>query len=267
MNRNLTCLSLGLLFVSLLAGCRASRVLFPEMDAGDTNWLKKESSHYFIYYRPGSPASQDIDNRIAKTLDSCFEDVLSQLKVDFLDKISYYLYSSPDDLERWAEWHRWGFFVGEFEYAVGVYDSIHKRIDAHETVHVIAYHTIGIAKLIFLNEGLAEAVTRYHDRYAAGKLVMHQKCKSLLYRGTLSPLEVLADNDRFKGIYLSPDVYNYYNQCGSFARYLIDQFGLTKFKFLLPRAGEDNYKKIFQEIYGKSVDDFEKEWHEFLRNY
>jgi hypothetical protein len=266
MVRSLTYLSTGLLFVALLVGCRASRVLFPEIDDGDTNWLERESYHYFIYYRPGSPASQDID-KIAKTLDSCFEDVLSQLKVDFSDKISYYLYNSPDDLERWAERYRWGFFVGEFEYAVGVYDSIHKRINAHETVHVIAYHTVGIAKLIFLNEGLAEAVTHYHDRYSTGKLIIHKKCKSLLYRGTLFPIDVLADNDRFKGIYLSPEVYNYYNECGSFVRYLSDQYGLAKFKFLLPRADENNYKRIFQEIYGKSIEDFEKEWHEFLRNY
>lgn len=266
MIRNLAYLSMGLVIILLLVGCRASRVLFPEIYDGDTNWLKRESVHYFIYYRPGSPASKDID-KIAKTLDSCFGDALTQLKVDFSDKISYYLYNSPDDLGRWANWSRWGFFVGEFEYAVQVYASINYRIDAHETVHVIAYHTIGIAKLIFLNEGLAEAVTHYHDRWSLGKLVIHETCKSLLHQGKLFSLEVLADNDRFKEIYLSPEGNDYYTECGSFVRYLIDQYGLDKFKFLLPRAGEDNHRKVFQEIYGKSIDDFEKEWHEFLHDY
>jgi hypothetical protein len=266
MPKSLTYLSAGILIASLLAGCRVSRVLVPEMHQGDTNWLSKETTHYFIYYRPVSAASQDI-NKIAKTLDSCFVDVLSQLEVDFSDRISYYLYSSPDDLERWADWHRWGFFVGEFEYATGVYDSVHKRINAHETVHVIAYHTIGIAKLISLNEGLAEAVAHCHDRDPAGKLVIHNKCKARLYGGVLFSIHVLADNDRFKEIYHSPQVYDYYAACGSFASYLIDQYGLASFKFLLPRAGENNHKQVFQEIYGESIADLEKEWHEFLRHY
>lgn len=258
---------MGLVSLLLLMGCRASRVLFPEIHKEDTDWLRTESRHYFIYYRPASPASRDIDN-IAKTLDSCFEDVLSQLEVDFSNKISYYLYNSPDDLERWADWKRWGFFVGEFQYAVGVYASTGDRISSHETAHVIVYHTIGIAKLIFLNEGLAEAVTHYHDRNPiTEKLRIHEQCRSLLYRDALFPLDVLAENDRFRGIYLSPEVHHYYRECGSFARYLVDQYGLDKFKFLLPRADEDNYKDVFQEIYGMKIYDFEEEWHEFLRNY
>ena len=266
MNRSLAYLSIWLLLLSLFIGCRASHVLFPEIYEEDTNWLRTECSHYFVYYRPGSLASQDID-KITKTLDSCFEDVISQLKMEFSDKISYYLYNSPEDLEHWAGWRHWGFFVGEFESATGVYNSAYRSINAHETVHVIAYHTIGIAKLIFLNEGLAEAITHFHERWPSGELTIHKKCKLLLYEKKLFPLDVLADNDRFKEIYLSPEGGNYYIQSGSFVRYLIDQYGLDKFKFLLPRAGEDNYKEIFRELYGQSIDDFEKEWRHFLSIY
>jgi hypothetical protein len=255
-----------MLLLLLLTNCRASRILFPEVYEEDTNWLKRESSHYFIYYRPGSPASQNID-KIAKSLDSCYEDVLSQLKVDFLDKISYYLYNSADDLQRWAQWHRWGFSLGEFESAVEVYDSKDEIINSHETVHGIVYNTIGLGKLSFLDEGIAEAIAHYHERWPSGKLTLHKNCKLLLYEEKLFPLDVLADNDRFKEIYLSPESGNYYNQCGSFVRYLIDQYGLDKFKFLLPRAGEDNYKEIFQELYGQSIDEFEKEWRHFLSIY
>jgi hypothetical protein len=266
MNRSLAYFSIGLLLFSLLTGCRASRILFPEIYGGDTNWLKAESSHYFIYYRPDSPASHDIGN-IAKSLDSCFEDVIVQLGVDFSGKISYYLYNSTDDLEHWAGWHRWGFFVGDFQSAVQVYDSVRTRINAHETVHVIVYQTVGIFKLGFLNEGIAEAIAHYYERWPSGNLTLHKNCKLLLYEEKLFPLDVLADNDRFKEIYLSPESGNYYNQCGSFVRYLIDQYGLDKFKFLLPRAGEDNYKEIFQELYGQSIDEFEKEWRHFLSIY
>jgi len=266
MIRSSACLFIGLLLTSVLFGCRVSRVLFPEIYDGDTNWLKSGSSHYFIYYRPNSPASQDINN-IRKTLDSCFEDVLRQLEVDFSDKISYYLYNSCDDLERWAGWHKWGFFVGEFQSAFQVYDSTSRSLNSHETVHVMVYYKIGVAKLCFRNEGIAEAITHFHERWPSGKLTLHNRCKLLLYEKKLFPLEVLADNDRFKEIYLSPEGSNYYTQSGSFVRYLIDQYGLTKFKFLLPRAGEDNYREVFQQLYGKSIDDFEKEWRHLLSVY
>ncbi len=266
MVRRLKYLSAGILLLWLLAGCRVSRVVFPEIDKADQNWLRTESFHYFIYYRPGSPASQRIE-QIAKQLDSCFQDVLEELDVSFSSKISYYLYNSVDDLEKWAGSRRWGFFVGELDYAVEVYGSTGKKMNSHETVHVIAYHTVGISELIFLNEGLAEAVAHCHDRTPIGGLVIHKTCQSLLRRDRLFPLDTLTDNDRYKEIYLSPEVNNYYSQCGSLVRYLIDQYGLAKLKSLLPRADRDNYRTIFHAIYRKSIEDFEEEWREFLRDY
>ncbi len=264
--RRLALLSLCMLTVWQLAGCRVSRVLLPEVDAGDENWLKKESSHYFIYYRPGSPASQSID-QIAELLDSCFEDVLIQLDVNFSSKISYYLYNSSDELERWAGWHRWGFFVGEFEYVAQVYDTPRKNISSHETAHVIAYHTIGMSKLIFLNEGIAEAVAHCHERTPGGELVIHETCKRLLAQNDLFSLDVLTDNGRFEEIYRSPDARKYYYQSGSLVRYLIDEYGLIKFKSLLPKTTQDNYKRIFYEIYDQSIEEFGKQWRQFLRDY
>lgn len=255
------------LFLLIITSCRASQVLLPEIYNGDTNWLKKESTHYFIYYRPGSLASHDINDKISKTLDSCFEDVLNQLEVDFSDKISYYIYNSSEELEIWAGWQHWGFFVGEFEYAVGVYNSTHNTMNSHETVHIVAYHTIGIAKLFFLNEGLAHEITLNHQRWSNQKLILHKHCKILLYENKLFLLDELADNSRFKEIYLSPRVQDYYVESGSFVKYLIDQYGLAEFKYFLSKAGEDNYKQLFRKIYSKSIEDFEQEWKHFLSAY
>ncbi|MFH1337137.1 MAG: hypothetical protein ABII96_11520, partial [Candidatus Zixiibacteriota bacterium] len=71
----------------------------------------------------------------------------------------------------------------------------------------------------------------------------------------------------FKSTYHTKWSYYYYLASGSFVRYLIDSYGINKLKIFLPIARKDNYKEIFLEIYGKSIDDFEKEWREFLRHY
>jgi len=257
---------IGLIIIVLIViSCNASRVLLPELYEDDTNWLKTESMHYFIYYRPGSPASENIE-KICKELDSCFSDVLNQLQVNFTAKVHYYLYNSRDDIKRNTRRDYYGFAPEEFECAAQIYASKSAKLDAHETVHVIVYNTIGVSKLDFLEEGFAEAIAHAHDEESAGKLSLHEQTEMLLYWDKLFSSEILANNNRFREISYSKGS-DLYTECGSFVRYLIDQYGLDKFKFLLPRASEDNYKKVFQEIYGKSIDDFEKEWHEFLRNY
>jgi|GEM_PF-1324948 len=256
----------GFVIIVLIVGCKASRVLLPELHEDDTNWLVSESVHYFIYYRLGSPAAEDIEE-ISENLDSCFTDVLNQLEVNYEAKIHYYLYNSKEDLQRNTRRDYFGFASREFQCAAQIYSSRFTKLNAHETAHIIVCNTIGMPKLYFLEEGIAEAVAHAHDEWSPGRLSLHCKAKMCLYLGRLFSLDTLADNDRFKEIYHSESGHDYYVACGSFVRYLIDRYGLAKFKFLLPRAGENNYKKIFQEIYGKNIHDFEKEWHEFLRNY
>jgi len=48
---------------------------------------------------------------------------------------------------------------------------------------------------------------------------------------------------------------------------LIDEYGLVKLKSLLPRTREDNYRKVFDAVYGKSIEDLDTEWREFLQHY
>ncbi|MGB8657633.1 MAG: hypothetical protein WCE90_07595 [Candidatus Zixiibacteriota bacterium] len=114
---------------------------------------------------------------------------------------------------------------------------------------------------------MAEAVTRADDEASPGKLSLHKRPKNLLYSDGLPRLEVLSDNAWFRKMSDSKSGYNYYLVSGSFVRYLIDHYGLGKFKLLLPKAGEDNYRRISQEIYSRSIDDFEEEWRDFLRCY
>ncbi len=265
-SRKPLCLCMGVLLLALIAGCRASRVLLPELHEDDTNWLMSESAHYFIYYRPGSPASENIEG-ISKNLDSCFVDVLTELDVKCTAKIHYYLYNSVDDLERSTGRPFFGFATGEFQCVAQAYTSASRRLDAHETVHIIVHMTIGLGRLRFLAEGIAEATAHAHDEGPPGLLNLHVWAKVFLHEDRLYALSDMTNNDWFKEITRSARSGVLYTTCGSFVRYLTDEYGLQRFKMFYPRATENDYEEVFREIYGMSIHDFEEEWHEYLRDY
>jgi hypothetical protein len=259
-------LCIGIELIILILGCEVSRVLLPEIHGNDTEWLKTESTHYFIYCRPGSPASENIDS-ISNNLDSCFVDVLTQLVVDYRAKIHYYLYNSKQDLEQNTNRDFVGFANSDFECIAQICSLKSSRFDAHESAHVIASQTLGEARIYFLDEGTAEAIAHAYDEVRPGRLVLHDRTGWLHHKNELFSLEVLTDNTQFSKIRKSSKAYDLYTMCGSFVRYLIDRYSLEQFKLFYPRAGENNYIQVFHQIYGKSITDFEKEWHEFLKNY
>jgi hypothetical protein len=247
--------------------CKASMVLFPEIDQGDTNWLKKETTHFYIYYRPESEAERDIEK---------FIEILEILQVKYENKINFFVYNSPEDLKKNVYERTWGFALGEHEAIAYYYPSNAQHEPrlgsfAHEVVHIIVYWTVGVKGSNFLNEGIAEAIEKYSLLWIRPpKLWLHYRSSMLLKNGKLLSIKQLSDNKFFKDIQNSRELYYtyyLYDQCGSLMRYLIDQYGIEKFKSFFPKADEDNYRAVFQYIYGKSIDEFEEEWHEFLRNY
>ncbi len=254
------------LLVIMIIGCDASKVLFPELYEKDTNWQMTESTHYFIYYRPGSPASDNI-KELSRDLDSCFEDVLVQLQVDFRAKIYYYLYNSQEDLTSNTGTDFAGFVEQDFQCIAEIYGSNHTELNAHETVHVITDNTIGSSDWNFLSEGVAVSIERAYNKDSSGKLDLYSQTQILIYFNEMIPLEILASNDLFNEIRLTNEAWNEYTICGSFVRYLTDQYGLERFKIFYSKAHEGNYKQVFYEVYNISIDDFEQEWHNFLRNY
>jgi hypothetical protein len=255
--------------------CKASMVLFPEIDQGNNNWLKKETVHFHIYYRPDSEAEKNIET-ISSYLDRKFIEILEILQVEYENKINFIIYDSPEDLKKHVYEKTWGFAVGEYEAVALYYPSkteYESRLGrfAHEVVHIIVYWTVGIRGSDFLNEGIAETIEKYSIlSIIPPKLWIHYKASTLMKNGKLLSIKQLSDNEFFKDIRDSRELYYtyyLYDQCGSLVRYLIDQYGIEKFKRFFAKADEDNYKTIFQYIYGKSIDEFEEEWHEFLRNY
>ncbi len=85
--------------------------------------------------------------------------------------------------------------------------------------------------------------------------------------GTLISLDNILETDNFE----SYDSSIIYPESGSFARFMIDNYGLDKMKsfFRVGNWKDSNavIKRNFQSVYGFSINRAEEEWLKFLDNY
>jgi hypothetical protein len=246
-------------------------VLFPEVDQGDTNWEMRRSQYFYIYFRPFSEASRDVEF-ISSYLDHMFRDCSEILNVNYQNKLKCYIYNSLQELQEKQLTKAGGLAMPEFETICYYYPnrSGYMAWDGfrHEIVHVLVYWTVGTMKLRFLEEGIAVAIQKRNWPAGYDRLWVHAVASKVLNNNCLFSINELAKNDFFKLQQERQDTtYHLYDQCGSLVRYLTDEYGMERFKSFYAKADQDNYRKVFRWIYGKEIKDFEKEWNEFLRNY
>lgn len=251
--------------------CKASMILFPEVDKGDTNWEMKESQHFYIYCRPSSEASRNIEF-LGRILERAFTDCSEILNAKYQNKIKCYLYNSVQELQEKQNTKLAGFAMPEFETICYYYPKSNWSWEwygfRHEIVHVLMYWTVGVKNLDFLAEGIAVAIEMWNWPAVYERLWVHAVASNAYKNNCLFSISQLASNKFFEDIRDEQDTtHHFYEQCGSLVRYLVDEYGIEEFKRFYSKAGEDNYRTIFQYTYDKSIDDFEEGWHEFLRNY
>ncbi len=269
MQRQKRCFFLFALGLALTLSCGVDQVLVPEIGGVDDNWELTESKHYYLYYRPQSETAEEI-KYIQGNLDYQFRDIVKTLNVTYENKISCYIYSSREDFQKGEDTRSTAHAFPELEKISGYHHQIRSSAK-HESVHVIAYWTIGTCKFRFLSEGLARGVGDYfYPSLNWRNSVVHVCGRELLADGKLLTISQLADNAFFKTLYGSEELraaFRPYDQSASFVGFLIGQHGLDRFKSFYAKANRNNYQDIFSCTYGKSIEDFEAEWHEFLRTY
>jgi len=256
----------GVFFVCILCltlqGCKeVSNVLLPDIVSTDSRWIMRETGHLYIHYRPGSKAEHDI-SYLADYLEDCAIQVENYLDVRFHNKIIYLIYASIRDKEENAREPGASCYAAPtLETVISVYDPPHDvwAIGCHELVHVVMYWNVGAAVSYLLSEGIAVAV----DGYWWGK-PLHNNTAGLLDQGSLKSLDTMFNNKLWYPIH-NEDEYLYYNQAGSFVKYLVDQYGIQPFKLFYTRAFYRQFQQTFQDIYQFSIDDFYNEWIDFLR--
>ncbi|MFB6214591.1 MAG: hypothetical protein ABEI54_01860, partial [Candidatus Bipolaricaulia bacterium] len=134
-------------------------------------------------------------------------------------------------------------------------------------VHIVAREKLNPLVPPFLSEGLVSALDFAHR--PEGVIDPHLVSKGLILANQFRSLDVLIKLTRM-GL-TRPDRMKYlYWQGGSFVAFLIDEYGLEKFKefyktdyITLTLHPDEAAGKIF----GKSISQLEKEWTDFLEGY
>ena len=126
---------------------------------------------------------------------------------------------------------------------------------SHEVNHVIEQNALGRPGTAFLGEGLASAVIseRFH---LLGKTYLHNWSAS--HDSEIPALSNLTDDDQW-------DRFNQqmtYAASASFLAYLLEVNGPAKLK-QLHQVTSAHFQERFQQIYGRSLAEAEREWRAF----
>jgi hypothetical protein len=204
------------------------------------DWLTLETKHLTLRYPKDSPRAATM-KQYGEKLDRAFESVLEQLGVDYTDRITMYIYRDAFQGKK---------LTGrELDFANPEGRSVHQGPNStlsHELTHCIALQ-IGTAQTGLLGEGIAvwlngDTPSGHHDRAA-----------KLLASGELPSMKDLLEKFR--------DQANGYPAAGSFCGYLIETYGIEKFRELYP-SSDPNAQAA--SVLGKSFDAIDADWRAFL---
>ena len=216
-------------------------------------WLLDRESKHFIYYtQPG----QTIPDWAVELHEVTYAKVTELFPAARAPKIEYYRYPSQINLGR-AFGHSWKGYATQTDEGSAVHSV--QSCHPHEVIHAITF-VVGRPPALF-EEGVAVA---YDWRFAVDEGDVHALARRKLVQQKPLPLYSFLTTREFQA-YDSPTVYV---EAGSFVKYLIDTHGPGKMRslFSLPRHSDlEEIKTAFQEIYGQSVSETEKEWWTFLR--
>jgi hypothetical protein len=236
-------------------GCHS--ILGPS--AVDTNWRVIDTPHFAFHVRPGSFAEQNI-GRLTEVLEHHYAFAIATLDIRYAGRISLFLFESAADADENSE--RSGTAFPDTEAARAIVSPPLETtfgLVAHESNHVIQHNGIGPPATSFMNEGLASAVIS--DRFYVGG-------KSFLYPWTarndarIPPLTDLVDDDKWQ----NTDLQVAYNASASFLAYTLDLGGPDRLKQLQPVPSAD-FAARFQQIYGRSLDQAERDWRAFCASF
>jgi tetratricopeptide (TPR) repeat protein len=211
---------------------------------------KFETDHFIIYY-----SSNVIDEQRIKWVASEHEFRLYQitrlLGTTVSGKISSYIYPSAEVKKRLIgaggtniskPWRR------EIHINYESLDASLKHELVHATSSELGIPVLNVSPLSGLTEGLAMAV-----EWDWGSRTLHE------YAAGMKQLNLMRDINSLLSVtgFMSQASSVSYVLCGSFCRFLMDTYGVERFKQVY-RYGN------FEKVYGKSLNDLQTEWMSFL---
>jgi tetratricopeptide (TPR) repeat protein len=210
------------------------------------------TQHFTIYYSSTS-VNEDRIKWIAAVHEFRYMQVTRALRANLYNKIDSYLYPTPEIKRRLIG-------TSTTDIAKPWRREIHLNLDSferslkHELVHVLAgafgMPFFRVSPTPGLIEGLAVAID-----WNAGDRTPHQVAAALFGSGLVSDVSSVFS---FTGFAAKPTTVSYL-LCGSFCRFLIDEYGMRKFTALYPWGQ-------FQKVYGQRLEDLLEDWRLYLQS-
>jgi hypothetical protein len=235
----------------------------------EQNWISVEGKNCIIYYE------SNVDNWLKENIvevvalaDDYVEKGLHFLDISYDGKIEYHFYSSSahptfpcqEAVACGNEGKVWAVFPSPLEMSQNLEEirrSYLAGIFAHETVHALDY-TIGMGALPFFREGLAVYFSYSLVEGAYFGYEIDDVVSGICAADELVPLNKEVDHW---------SKYRDYLQVGSFTKFLIQNYGLERFKQFFSQMGSATMETLFQDFYSKDLETLEGEWITYLRNH
>jgi tetratricopeptide (TPR) repeat protein len=232
-----------------------------------TSYLKKlmdgekRGKGIILRYPSDSPIAGEMD-RVLKEHEWHYQKIVEELQLKKPPLIMCYIYPTKQQKTRLTG-------VGGSVFAKPWQSQIHVEyskndINAlkHELTHILAGEfgrpIVNISLQTGLCEGLSEAV-----EWEAGTLTHHQWAKEII-KGEIDHRASPVYTMRNDGFWSQRITVSYYIS-GSFVRWLIDTYGIEKFKNTFHQAGLFYSDKPYVKNYGKTLRELTEEWMAFLK--
>jgi hypothetical protein len=216
-------------------------------------WLQKSSRHFVYHFKH----KQDEPNSaLLEKMDRFYEKVVDFLKVNDKDKIDYFKCDSTNEVGRFFEMEP---SLARSQVINRVIVSMQNFVP-HEIVHVISYRIFPQDEIRMPSRILDEGLSYYlggASFFSSDLLLSWAK-------------KILKEDENIKidSLIRDPWIYGSNESAGlvsSFVKFLIDTRGVDKFKQLFVASGNsEEQSEATKEIYGKSMEQLQEEWKEFV---
>lgn len=206
------------------------------------NWIKKESKYFTFYYEKGDEISQED----IKKCEEHYQKFTGFFGIKLDRKIKYYKYKDVDRKEKLTGFEGYGKVI-PYRYEVHSVYSFHP----HEVTHILSV-PMGNPPALFA-EGTAVLFgweSGWQDK------PVDFWVKKYIKENKILPIKTIYKTINFREY---PEEITY-PESASFLNFLIKKYGVEKFKAIYKKANDENMDFIFNEIYGKKLNELEKEW-------
>ncbi|MCF8233186.1 MAG: hypothetical protein K9G67_04475 [Bacteroidales bacterium] len=240
----------GLLLMVMMTSCTDFIADF----GNDDQWVLETSGHIVLHYRQAgfssapSPSADEVQE-IINNQDFYYRAIQDSLQLDFSDNVLIYLYNKDEAEEAIGTaggGHSIPAFLSyyyTFIYDIPAYTDQYGIADpylgAHEMVHVISHHRLGVPGTKVMSEGYAVWLDGGYARHDINDIVIH-------YRD--NEPEKLLNPDQL--IYETIDSESvYYPNAGVFLRFLVHSYGIETCNALFT-TGMDDFIPHFESLSG-----------------